>query len=180
MLLFRRRMPGVVWRTVSEAQTAPARETDPAPAVCDAACMDPSSGVPVLAANLVSTQRVGWVIKAVRGVEDRQGYEGHAQVPDLHEQPMQLGLIRDETAKAGRAVTFAGQSKAPEPSRPVVVEVAFYPKLVAGGPLSAGRPGDHAATLVVALPLRRLLIRRRRRYSATARLMAQPAPSMRS
>src|SRR5664279_295839 len=119
-------------------------------------------------------------LRRLMWVDDRHRYQGDAQVPDFPEQPMQLRLVRDETAEAGRAVAFVGQGEVTEPGRPVVVEVPVDPELVARGRLLSGRLGDHVATLVLARLVRWLVTGRRMTYSATARLMTQPAPSVRS
>lgn len=118
------------------------------------------------------------------GFDDLHGDQGDAEVSDLHEQPVQLRLVRDDTAKAGCAVAFVGQGEVTEPGRPVFVEVPVDAKFVAGGHLSFGGLGHEDPTFAVALivrrPLVRLLLCRRMMYSARVRLMAQPAPRLRS
>lgn len=122
-----------------------------------------------------------WEVMLLRSrIDDFNGDQDDAEVTDFHEQPMQGRLVTDETAKACRAVAFMGQGKAVEPGRPVVVEVPFDPKPVAIGHLSPVGPDHQAAALAIARPDRCMLLRRWMTYSATARLMAHPAPSMRS
>jgi len=83
-------------------------------------------------------------------VYDLNGDQDDAEVTDFHEQPMQRRLVRDETAKACRAVAFVGQGKVVEPGRPVVVEVPVDPKPVATGHLSPVGRDHQAATVAIA------------------------------
>src|SRR5665647_1356966 len=82
-----------------------------------------------------------------------------------------------------------GQGEVTEPGGPVVVQVPGDPKPVAGGPMSFGGLGHEDTTFAVAVMVRRLVVGRlmvrrlpcrRMTYSATARLMTQPAPRLRS
>ena len=67
-----------------------------------------------------------------RGVGD-DGQECHAEIADLRDQAMELGLVRHDPAQGGRAVGFLGEGEADEPGGPMWVEVAQYAELVADG-----------------------------------------------
>ena len=55
-------------------------------------------------------------------VDGREGDEGDAEVADLGEQAVQLGLVGHGTAKCSCAVVLPGEGEAAEPGRPVLVE----------------------------------------------------------
>src|SRR5829696_5979175 len=142
-------------------------------------------------------QRVGEIpesselgIDAGGRFDQRHGDQGDAQVSDLDEHPLQLRLVGDDAGKTRRSIGFLGQGEVAEPGCPVLVQVPFDPKLVGGRHMPSGRRGHENPTFAVALMLRllmvgRLMMARRRAdrrmtYSATARLMTQPAPRQRS
>ena len=59
--------------------------------------------------------------------------EGGAEVADLGEQAVQLGLVAHDAAKGGGAVVLVGEGEAVEPGRPVLVQVPADAQLVGGG-----------------------------------------------
>ena len=114
-----------------------------------------------------------------RGPEGCDRDEGRAEVADLGEQAVQLGLVAHGAAKGGGAVVLVGDGEAVEPGRPVLVQVPADAQLIGGG--SVGWSWSHdAPTRAVRARLARRTAGRRMIHSAMARLMAQAAAIMRS
>src|SRR6478752_10039744 len=94
---------------------------------------------------------------------------------------MELRLVCDGAAEAGRAVAFAGQGEVVEPGGPPLVEVPAHPEPVTARCRPVGGLAHDGPIRVGALPVRGPPpLPRRMTYSATARLMTQPAPKPRS
>ena len=87
------------------------------------------------------------------------------------------GVVQPE---ACRAIAFAGHGEVIEPGGPPLVEVSLDPDPVPGWCLPFAGLVHDGPIVVVALRARGFPTRRRMRYSATARLMIQPAPRPRS
>ena len=72
-------------------------------------------------------------IRDVAVADGREGDEGGAEVADLGEQAVQLGLVGHGTAKRGGAVVLADEGETAEPGRPVLIEVSVDTELIAQG-----------------------------------------------
>ena len=65
--------------------------------------------------------------------------EGRAEVADLGEQAVQLGLVAHDAAQGGGAVVLVGEGEAVEPGRPVLVQVPADAQLVRRGRVGSSR-----------------------------------------
>ena len=68
-----------------------------------------------------------------------------ADVAQTGEETVELRLVRERSAQAGRAVVAAHQGEVAEPGGPVVVEVTIDPDLVRRGGRSLSRLGPRGA-----------------------------------